>query len=100
MARAHWYVSLCFSFFSRTIIFPATSDKTSYRNNGNSGGTFSDRGDNANENGSGDGADDGDEGSIGVWASTPPELLGLSASIFFRFCFVSFRSPFVLRIQL
>jgi hypothetical protein len=43
--------------FLSTILFPATNDKTSYRNNGNSGGTFSDRGD-ANENGSGDEADD------------------------------------------
>jgi hypothetical protein len=56
--------------FLSTIIFPATSDKTSYRNNGDSGGTFSDRGDSANENGSGDGVDDDEDSiSVGVDAS-------------------------------
>jgi len=47
--------------FISTIIFLATSDKRSYRNNGDSGGTFSDRGDIAN--------DDEDSISVGVDAS-------------------------------
>ena len=59
MAQAHQYVSLYYYI----------SDKTSYRNNGDSGGTFSDRGNNANENGSGDGVDD-DEDSISVGIDT------------------------------
>jgi hypothetical protein len=53
-----------------TIIFLATSDKTSYSDNGDNGGTFSDHGNNANENGSGDGTNDNEDSiSVGVDAS-------------------------------
>jgi hypothetical protein len=100
MASSPVHFTLCFTVFLLLYSWPACSDKTSCRNNGDGSGTCSNRGNGTNENRSGDVGDgDGDVGSISMWALAPPELLVLPAWIHFR-VHVSFCSPFVLQIQL